>query len=519
MPELPDPTGGRGDLSAGTEFVAEIKTSALGARLIKFTFNVTDTLMLEFGDGYIRFYQDGAPVVVGGVPYELAVPYGIADVDTLATVQSADVVTIVHPNYPPAELKRFSDTNWTYTPINFAPSIAAPTGIAVVGTPSLTDHVWRYAVTAISATTGEESLADVDPNIHPRANPSATSPITVTWNPESGVVAYNVYAAIDYGTLGFLASVPGGSSGYMNTGLQTPDPTTTPPQPFTDFVGTGNYPGVVNYYQQRLLFANTRNNPARVWASRSGNYHNFTTSTPITDDGPIVFTMVSDEIDEIQHMLNLGKLIIGTQGAEWLVDGDANGVMTPAAINDRIGSYNGANGLKPVKVDNTILYVQSQGGKVLELKTNILYGYYTFQGSDLTLISAHLFKGLSIVDWDYQQQPNYTVWAVRSDGVLLSLTYLPDQQLVAWARHDTVGAVEHVCVIPELVGSVPYLSDSVYLIVRRVINGQTKRYVERMRPLEILDYTADPVFMDCALEYDGRNAGGSSGITMTLTNT
>ncbi|HEY2851132.1 MAG TPA: hypothetical protein VGI97_14735 [Gemmatimonadaceae bacterium] len=551
----------------GTEFADSVMDPTIQQRLIPFIFNVRDSLVLEFGDQKLRFFQDGAPVVAanapaysdavdyvpgdivstgfppGGVTYvcleangpssslipppypgvwyplvdtifEMTTPYAAADIETLNFVQSGDIVTLVHPLYPPYELRRLSNTHWQLVEIIFAPSAAAPTGIAATGTGSSGPHTWQYAITAIDDVTGEESLPDAPNTFYFFSDPTAAAPHSITCTAVPGCTVYNVYVGINLGALGLLGQATIKYSTpptFLNTGAEVPDFSTQPPQPFTDFTDAGNYPSVVGFYQQRRIFASTLNNPARVWASRSGDYANFNQTTPLTDDGPIVFTMVSDEVDQIKHILNLGKLIIGTEGAEWLCDGDSNGVMTPAQVNDRIGSYNGCNALKPVKVDNTILYVQALAGRVLELKTNVLYGYYTFQGADISIMSSHLLKGFTIVDWANQQNPNGIVWIVRSDGALLGLTYLPDQQLIAWHRHDTDGFVENVCVVPE--GN----EDAVYLIVRRVVNGATARYVERMRPIDIIDYVADPVFMDAALEYDGRNAGAAGSVTMELT--
>lgn len=495
----------------GLIFSNEVKNSAQGqVRLIPFIFNKDDAMVMEFGNAYVRFTQNGAPVVNGSTPVEVVTPYSTADVQTLNFVQTGDVVWLVHPNYPPATLTRMSNTSWAYTVLAFQPSVAAPTGISVIGTVFLTGHTWLYAVSAISDTTGEESFVDAQPSFHAWADPTETTPHTVTWTGVPNCSVYNVYLALDKGALGFLGIATSANLTFVNTGNAVLDPTTTPVQPFTDFTGAGNYPSVVGAYQQRLVYAGTLNNPAKVWCSRPGNYSNFNVSLPIQDDGPITFTIISDEIDEIEWLVVLGKMIFGTQGAEWLADGDPNGVLTPSSVNDRIGSYNGTSHLRPVKVGSQILYVQAEGNAILALKVNVQYGYYTFGDDDLTLISGHLLKGLTVADWSYQKSPNYTVWAIRSDGVLLSLTYMPAQELAGWARHDTLGTFENICVVPE--GT----ETAVYVVVNRTIQGVTRRYIEQLADFEIVDDVNDPMFMDSALEYDGRNAGAASSTTMTL---
>jgi hypothetical protein len=171
-------------------------------------------------------------------------------------------------------------------------------------------------------------------------------------------------------------------------------------------------------------------------------------------------------------MLDLGgKLVVFGSGTEMTVDGDDAGILRPDAVNPRKLSANGCNELAPIEIDDSAIYVQGRGTLVRDLKPIGLDGY---QGTDLTIYAAHLFSGYSLVDWDYAQNPHSVVWVVRSDGVMLGLTYLREQAVWGWHRHDTDGVIENVCVIPE--GA----EDAVYCVVRRTIGGATVRYVERM---------------------------------------
>jgi hypothetical protein len=79
---------------------------------------------------------------------------------------------------------------------------------------------------------------------------------------------------------------------------------------------------------------------------------------------------------------------------------------------------------------------------------------------------------------------------VSSNGKLLGLTYVPEQQIGCWHQHDTDGFFESICVVAE--GA----EDVLYAIVRRTINGASKRYVERMRP-RVFATPADAFFVDC----------------------
>lgn len=263
-------------------------------------------------------------------------------------------------------------------------------------------------------------------------------------------------------------------------------------------------PGAVTYHQQRLCYANTGALPETAWCSRTGAYKNFTLATPVSDDSAIIFTVAGRQVNRIKHMLSLNRLVLLTEAGEHTADGDAAGMLTPTAINLRQHSYNGSGSLSPLVVGGHAIYVQARGTKVRDLVFD--QNVEGLRGTDLTIFSSHLFDGYTLRDWAYQQEPNSTVWAVRSDGTLLGCTIVREQEILAWHRHDFDGTVEQVCCVPE--GN----EDAVYLIIKRTINSVTKRYIERMKTRQISDIS-DSVFVDCSLSYDGRN---TTATTMTL---
>jgi hypothetical protein len=128
----------------------------------------------------------------------------------------------------------------------------------------------------------------------------------------------------------------------------------------------------------------------------------------------------------------------------------------------------------------------------------------------LTQLASHLFVAGTITEWAYQQVPFQVVWCVRSDGVLLGLTYLKEQQVVGWHRHDTDGLFESVACISE------DGEDVLYCIVKRTINGVSKRYVERMNTRSFTD-SKDWFFVDSGLTYDGRNTASTTITISTAT--
>lgn len=469
----------------GTEFVCEVADSTQKVREIPFVFNVSDTLVLVFGDFTLRFIQNGGVVedpMDPGEAYEIATPYAVADLPALQYVQSGDVVTIVHPSYRPYELTRTTNTSWNLNAIVFGPTLGAPTISSVTLGDAATTLDASYILTRVG-TNGEESLGSAPVTVaHP---PTATSP-TFIEAVASGADTFNLYRQDGgAGVYGFIGAGIGPVIEWHDYGT-IPDNTLQPPVDPALFQSADNYPSVVAYYQQRLLFANSNTHPDTVWASRTGYYHNFTTSVIVQDDDAITFRLVSKHVDAIRHIINLGRLVIMTEGAEWLIEGDGNGVLTPVSVNARIGSANGVAAIQPIEADSRLLYVQALGSAIRDLQSDVQFGFYSLVGRDITIYASHLVDGFSITDWAWQQVPMHLIWAVRSDGVLLSLTYIPEQELLAWHRHDTLGFVENVCVVPE--GRSHWL----YVVVKRLINGSYRRYVERMTTSNVLPVFATP---------------------------
>ncbi len=259
---------------------------------------------------------------------------------------------------------------------------------------------------------------------------------------------------------------------------------------------THGYPRAVGFYQERLCFGGSVSEPQTVWLSRTGDYYNFGISSPTLDDDAISATMASRQVNVIRHFVGLGNLVVLTSGSEWLISAD--GALTPTNINAKPQGYRGCTGLDPIVCGNMILFVQSQGFRVRDLG----YQYETdsYNGNDLSVMAQHLFRDYSIRDWCYQQEPDSMAWIVRDDGALLSLTYMREHDVFAWARHPTDGTVESIAAIPGVFGS------DVYLCVLR--NGT--RVIERMEPKAVTT-AAEAYYLDSGVTI--RSNAGTKNVT------
>jgi hypothetical protein len=490
----------------GFSFVREVKDSTKQTRLIPFTYSTTQTMVIEMGEGYIRFHTQGGTLLSGGSPYEIANPYTQGDLFDLHYVQSADILTLVHPNYAPRELRRLGATNWTLTAINFATPIAAPTGLSVsryipasASVNADTYNQMDYVVTAVAAdgisVSPASSSAGVSTNIYVTGAYN-----TITWSAVSGAARYNVYKKLG-GIFGYIGNT---TTTTMIDDNISPDLGLTPPIYETEFASTGNYPGAVSYFEQRRCFAGSVNEPQKIWMTKSGTESDLSYGLPIRDDDRIEFRVAAREANTIRHVVPLTQLILLTGSAEWRVSSVNSDAITPTSISVRPQSYIGASNVQPVIINNSLVYGAARGGHIRELG----YSWQSngFITGDLSIRAAHLFDTYDIVDMCFSKAPQPLIWFVSTSGNLLGLTYIPEQQIGAWHHHDTDGTFESCTCVAE--GN----EDVLYVIVKRLINGSYKRYVERMETREIT--TLDKCFfVDSGATYNGTN---TTAVTMTV---
>lgn len=528
---------------AGTAYVNVVKNSANAVRLIPFTFSTTQTMVIELGSGYIRFHTQGGTLMApAAAAWNIALAYpqgslvsysgstyysrdpGGSPAGTLPTnvtywyqlpasgeyeipgktytaaqlfdahyVQSADVLTFVHPSIPPYELRRYGATDWRTTDISFAAGIAAPTGVTVTANnvPTGNTLAYTYVVTAVAADQISESVASSSASANNNLFGQAANN-TVSWSAVAGASRYNVYRY--YGGLyGYIGSVT--TTSLIDSNI-APDVSKTPPTYETTLSTANNYPGAVTYFEQRRCFAGTNNSPQSLWMTKSGTESAMSYSIPTRDDDRINIRVAAREANTIRHLIPLNNLIALTSAAEWSITSVNSDALTPTSIAVRPQSYIGASNVQPTVINNTMVYAAARGGHVRELGYNWQAGGYLT--GDLSLRAPHLFDDLTIVDQAYQKSPYPVVWFVSSNGKLLGITYIPEQQIGAWHQHDTDGVFESVCCVAE--GS----EDAVYVVVRRTVNGSSVRYIERMESRNFVD-PKDAFFVDCGGVFDGTN--------------
>ena len=532
----------------GFQYIGGVKTHTKKTRLIPFSFSTEQTYVLEFGDQYVRIYTNGGQLLTGSVTawmtataytvgqvrsnggtnyyckeahtsgtfatdlaagkwyalsgtiVEIPTPYLEADLFDIHFVQSADVLALVHPSYAVRELRRLGAVEWELKTVQFAPTITAPTGVGVAATGTGT-ITYKYCVTSVSTSDEDESIASSVVSTTNNLNTAGNSN-KVTWTNVSGAVRYRVYK-LRGGIYAYVGQADDGTTGFVDDNI-TADLGTTPPTAQDPFSGANNYPQAVSYYEQRRVFAGTKNKPQTTWLTRTATESNMNRAIPSKDDDAMVIKLAAREANVIRHLVPMADLIMLTSSGEWKLSSGNADSLTPTSVQIKPQSYTGASNVQPAVTGNSILYAQDRGAGVRELT----YSWETqaYKTIDASIMAPHLFTGYTITDMAFSRSPYNCLWVVRSDGVLLGLTYVPDQQVLGWHHHTTDGEFESVAVVSE--GT----EDVLYCVVKRTIGGNTKRYVERLHTREFTDQ-ADAFHVDSGLTYDGTPATTFSGLS------
>ena len=468
----------------GTYFVSEIKTSANKTRLIPFTFSTEQTYILEFGNQYIRFFKDDGQIVeanktITGITaanpavvtssshgynngdfvtissvvgmtevngktfkvadkttntfelqdvdgndinssgytayssagvanriYQITTNYTTAQLFDLKFAQSADVMYICHPSHEASKLSRTGHTSWTLSEVDFA-----ETG------PYMDANTTATTLTPASSGTG--------------------TGVNITASSTTGINGGNGWQTTDVGRILKFNSGEAVITARTNTTVVV----CTITKAFTNtdatasfqlgsFSDTTGHPSVVTFFEQRLVFAGTSDQPQTMFFSKSGDYENMTTGTDADD--AMVYTIASNQVNAIKAMKATRTLIVMTTGGEYAVSAGTASAITPTNISIVKQSNYGSAGVDALSIGNATIFLQRAKRKMRELAYNFDTDGYV--APDLTILAEHITDS-GITQMDYQQEPYSIVWGARTDGVLAGLTYNRLENVVAWHRH------------------------------------------------------------------------------------
>jgi hypothetical protein len=475
----------------GTQFISEVKDSSAKTRLIPFEFSTTQTYMLEFGNLYIRFfkdkgqitesnvtisgltaanpgvvtatshgYSDGDFVIItsvvgmtevntktfkvankttntfelndvdgnnvdtsgytayssGGVAnkiYQITTSYTTAQLPDLKFAQSADVLYITHSSHEVSKLSRTGHTSWTLSEVDFA-----ETG------PYLSTNTTATTLTPASSGTG--------------------AGVNITASATTGINSGDGFQTTDVGRILKFNSGEAKITARTNTTVVV----VTITKAFTNTDATAAFSlgafsdTTVSFFEQRLVFAGTTDEPQTLYFSKSGDYENMTAGTDA--DSAMIYTIASNQVNAIRYLKAVRTLIVGTSGGEWTVSADGtDAAVTPSNVTIKKQSSYGSSTVDAVPAGNATLFLQRAKRKIRELAYDFDVDGYT--APDLTILNETVTDS-GINEMSYQQSPDSNLWCVRDDGVLACLTYQRSDNVVAWSRHK-VGGIGQECTV------------------------------------------------------------------------
>ena len=267
--------------------------------------------------------------------------------------------------------------------------------------------------------------------------------------------------------------------------------------PWSDAKG---YPMCAGFYEDRLVYAGSKRYGQSFWMSKTGDYYNFGTSIPGVDTDAVTGALNGGQMNGIKAMAAFGELIMLTAGGEYKISGVNNQSVAPGKIRSQAQEYRGISDVNPVTVGSRIVYIQQQGDIVRDLAYTYEADKYT--GDDVNLLAQHLFERHKLVSMTYQQTPNSIIWIVRDDGMLLGLTYLKEQDVYAWHKHETLdGQFIDVAVIAG------ETEDELWCVVKR----GSEYFVEVMAERDKSQKVEDQYFVDCGMQIESKD--GRSTVT------
>ena len=453
----------------GTRYIAPTKYPLKQVSLIPFVFNRKDSLCLELGDGYIRFYKNGEQITKDGEIYEITTTYTADEVSAVKFAQSKNDIYLVHPNHPPAVLHRNTDDDWVLRDLRFNPDVPTVIDLEITSNSAKDSGKvvkyddWQYAVSIVNNDDYEglpvysnKISSDID---------LLNQSIKVTFKrPEnySNIKKFNVYRIKggDFYLCYIIKYEDKEEFSFTDISFAV-DTTVMPKESFTAF-SEGKYPAAVGIHNQRLVLANTKDKPYTFWMSRVKELEDFTTTPYNSADDSVSLTLNSGTVDAITDIIPMDDLILFTEGKVWRVTGTSTKDM--AAY---IESYSGSCGLRPFATKKSILYVDSSRNTI----SNFVYSYELngYSGQNLDILARDLLDGFYVKDVSFRDTPYGVMYAVRSDGTLLGLTYLREENIYAWHEHKTPGGFfRNICSVDS------EENDNVYTVVER--DGQC--YIE-----------------------------------------
>lgn len=481
---------------SGTRYVAEVKDSDDLAVLIPFVVSTEASYIIEAGPLYFRFYTQEARLEnPPGTPVEVVTPYTAAQIEDVRWAQSADVLYLVHPEHEPRKLERTTPTTFTLSLVDFQDG------------PYLDQNTDDTKELTASATTGSITI-------------TATGHTPFLSGRDEGRLVW----IADQTASGYATITSVSSTTVVNADVVRDMPSLAAQERWR--LGTfyvDNYPRTVTLHEQRLWFGGAPDSVQRLSGSITSDFERFSPlggsedapqwsdTANLTNINAVSFELASDRLNAIEWMRVLRTLIMGTSDSVFNMRASSNiEAITPFNINVTEDDFTGANSVQPERFSNAILYLGRASRKLYSAA-------YTLdadgvQVAELTEFADHILcsGGTRLA---LAKDPHSMLYAVCSNGNLVSLTFEPGQRVAAWARHPIGGTWpgRTSAVVESIAVSTEPDQDQLWIVAKRKIDGATKRYVEfveeTFREIDPEQAIEDAFFVDSGLTFDGAATG------------
>ncbi len=534
------PTGGA-TRRGGFKFIAEVKNgynAASAVRLVPFEFSTTQAYMLEVGDQYIRVMRDQGQILWTEDPNQASHTFDVQQDWTDISIGAGQIGW--NSSSKAIDVYAASNTASGWAEFQFA-NLASP---EVIHRLSLEN---QNQATPIYAGVGDvRTISSASFDIAALVQQNAGS-VTIDFDPNGATQIYvglvnqnegsatvdNVILRRKYFEIFSPYTTPqlfdikyAQSADTMfkaHPSVHPQELTRTGHQDFTiadvlfisgvanaggDIFAT-DFPAVVSFFEGRSAWAATNNEPQAIWLSETTDIYDFSTGSNAAS--AIKATIRALKVNRIRWLIPLSDLLFGTTGGLWRIGATTTAEpVTPSNVSARqTESEEGSSDIQAIGIKNGALFNQFHGQRLMRAQFTFNSAALSgaWEAEDLTILSDHIIGGddnvATMIEMAWQQYPHRILWAVRSDGVLIGLTYNKAQDIVSWHRHtsgteDNQASFESVAVVPGT------QKDDVYVVVRRNVNGTIKRYIELLSDDRIRVIT-DGRLLDSYLDYVGDN--------------
>lgn len=538
---------GPAQAAPGTIFVRKAKGPC---RLIGFEPHIDASFVLELSANCIRIFWNNTffpDPITPTLPFEVVTPWDMTVVPLLDYHESIDVCYFVSAYTAPQLFRRPDPAHFDLIPL------------ALDGGPIGPDNANKTLTMGASATTGsvtvtasasvfapgdvgrliEIEAADFNDVVSWQPGMKTTNGLLVTWGGR-------VYQRDDGGgTLATGSNPPEHDTGSEWDGTGTQDATSTTVYgvrwkylygrfgllKITAYTDSTHVTATVidrlansltttpSYRWALGAFSTTTGWPdsVTIWGESLVLFHSATSTGYVSVVGDLTNFRRRDSSGDFQHDLAGSFTLPGRDAVRWMeVDrllllggakaeysverivtttGAAGPPQFKVVRNARNGS--GAN-IKPVAADGHIVFAQRAGRKLLDLNYTITSDRY--EAPDTTRYADHI-GAERFVDMAWQQEPERLLWAVRGDGSLASLTYMPSEDVMGWAPRTLGGGLlaTSICRATDPQG----LRDDIWLSA--TAGGET--WILRMAKIwELGDDPASQWYVDAGVHYTGAPA-------------